>query len=89
MHTSPHLATSLDSGCDFATAAVPGYIPSFTNISNNIYSNGLGTGWSIESTNSSIVIALKQAGAGLQGSDGLCIKLNETAAQVDSCVSDL
>ena len=77
---SPHP----DSGCNFATAAVPGYVPSFTNISNSIYSNGLGTGWSVGSASSSIAIALQQAGAGLQGSNGLCVKLNETASQVES-----
>ncbi len=66
---------------------MPNYIPAFTNISNSIYSSGLGTGWSIASANNSVTLALQQAGAGLQGSAGLCI--NMTYTQVNDCLVGL
>ncbi len=68
-------------------AAMPNYKASFTNISSSIYSNGLGTGWSIASLNNSVTLFLQQAGAGLQDSAGLCINMSYT--QVNDCLIGL
>ncbi|KAA6418868.1 MAG: hypothetical protein FRX49_11224 [Trebouxia sp. A1-2] len=50
----------------------------FTDVSNSIYSNGLGTGWSTAPANNSVTLAVQEAGAGLQGSAGLCINVTYT-----------
>lgn len=59
----------------------------FTDVSNSIYSNGLGTGWSTAPANNSVTLAVQEAGAGLQGSAGLCI--NVTYTKVNDCLVGL